>query len=124
MALEYHEPPSELKPETREIHRALASIIEELEAIDWYQHRIDVTNDDELQSVLEHNRNEEMEHAAMTLELLRRRLPAFDERLKKYLYREGPLVAAETPEENQPEIPPSTPGDGSLGIGNQHRLES
>lgn len=105
MTIEYHEPPEELKPETREIHRALTTVCEELEAIDWYQHRLDVSHDGELRSVIEHNRNEEMEHAAMTLEWLRRRIPEFDEQLRKYLFTEGailePRAAAESvPTEN------------------------
>ena len=92
MTIEYHEPPEELKPETRDVHRALATLCEELEAIDWYQHRIDVTQEESLRDLFEHNRNEEMEHAAMTLEWLRRTLPSLDEQLKQYLFTEGPVV--------------------------------
>jgi ferritin-like protein len=93
MSTVYHE--SGLSPGTSEIHRALASLIEELEAIDWYTQRIDVTGDAELQSILTHNRNEEIEHAAMTLEWLRRKLPPFDEELRTYLFTSGSITEAE-----------------------------
>lgn len=92
MGMEYHEPPQELSPETRELHRGIRSLIEELEAIDWYQHRIDVTKDDELKAILVHNRDEEIEHAAMALEWIRRKVPEFDEELKTYLFTEKPIA--------------------------------
>lgn len=122
MALEYHEPPEELSSQTREVHRALASLIEELEAIDWYQHRIDVTTDREMAALLEHNRNEEMEHAAMMLELLRRRVPAFDERLRTYLFIEGSILAADESEEPEAMAEPVRAHRfGPLGIADSHR---
>lgn len=62
-----HEDPSKLPPETVERHRALVSLREELEAIDWYDQRIAATSDDELRTILQHNRDEEKEHAAMVL---------------------------------------------------------
>lgn len=70
---EYHEPVELLSEETMEIHRAVVSLLEELEAIDWYQQRIDAARDEELKEILAHNRDEEKEHAAMSLEWLRRR---------------------------------------------------
>ena len=70
-----HEPEDRLTPDTIDRHRALASIQEELEAVDWYAQRVDATADAELAAVLAHNRDEEKEHAAMTLEWLRRRDP-------------------------------------------------
>lgn len=100
MAIEYHEPPGELQPHTRDLHRAISSLTEEFEAIDWYQHRMDVCGDEELCALLEHNRNEEMEHAAMALEWLRRRIPELDERLRKYLFTEGSIVVEERAEDN------------------------
>ncbi|NLY01284.1 MAG: ferritin [Rhodopirellula sp.] len=99
MALPYHEPVSELSPATRDVHRALSSVIEELEAIDWYNQRADVTADESLKAVLIHNRDEEIEHAAMTLEWLRRRMPPLDEAMKTYLYTMKPITEIE--EESQ-----------------------
>ncbi len=86
MALTYHEPVSELSAETREIHRAIATLDEELEAVDWYHQRIAVTGDEDLKAILVHNRDEEIEHAAMALEWLRRKMPGFDEELHTYLF--------------------------------------
>jgi len=91
MTIEYHEPPGELSSATRDIHRALSSLAEELEAVDWYQHRIELAEDDELRGILSHNRNEEFEHAAMALEWLRRHMPEFDERLRRYLFTDQPI---------------------------------
>jgi len=87
----YHEPYELLSDETRDMHRAIISLMEELEAVDWYNQRIDVCKDDELRSVLIHNRDEEKEHAAMTLEWIRRKDPKFDEELKDYLFTDKSL---------------------------------
>jgi uncharacterized protein len=80
MSTAYHEP--NLSEHARDLHRALASTIEELEAIDWYQQRIDATNDEALAAILAHNRDEEIEHMAMGLEWLRRKMPVMDEMLR------------------------------------------
>ena len=82
----YHEPVEELSEETRDMHRAIISLMEELEAVDWYNQRIDVCKDKELVAILAHNRDEEKEHAAMVLEWIRRRDPKLDEQLKDYLF--------------------------------------
>ncbi len=82
----YHEPYELLSDDTRDMHRAIISLMEELEAVDWYNQRIDVCKDDELRKILIHNRDEEKEHAAMTLEWIRRRDDKFDEELKEYLF--------------------------------------
>jgi len=87
----YHEPESELSDATRDMHRALISLIEELEAVDWYHQRVDVCNDPELKSILEHNRDEEKEHAAMVLEWIRRKDPAFSDELKDFLFTDEPI---------------------------------
>ena len=92
MAIEYHEPAQELSDKTRDIHRALTSLCEELEAVDWYNQRVDVCKDEELKAVIAHNRDEEIEHAAMTLEWLRRNMPQFDKELKDYLFKETPIT--------------------------------
>jgi len=81
-----------LDDETRNITRALRSLIEELEAVDWYNQRVNVTKDEELKEILKHNRDEEVEHAAMTLEWLRRKLPVFDKELKDNLFKDGPIA--------------------------------
>lgn len=109
-----HEPIELLKPSTLEHHRALVSLMEELEAIDWYQQRIDATEDEGLKALLAHNRDEEKEHAAMALEWLRRRDPALDAMLKQYLFTDGPIHELEHAAESGESAPS---GDGSLGIG-------
>lgn len=91
----YHEPVEELGGGTREMHRAIVSLMEELEAVDWYQQRADACNDPDLVAVLEHNRDEEVEHAMMVLEWLRRRSPTFDRHMRTYLFTEAPIVAVE-----------------------------
>lgn len=87
----YHEPVEELTDEARDLHRAIISLMEELEAVDWYNQRMSATRDDELRAVLKHNRDEEMEHAAMILELIRRRVPEFDRELRDWLFTDKPL---------------------------------
>ncbi|MDD5330798.1 MAG: ferritin, partial [Sulfuricella sp.] len=84
-----HESEEKLTPATVDLHRALLSLMEELEAVDWYHQRADACTDDELRAVLLHNMHEEMEHAAMVLEWLRRRTPRLDEILRIYLFSQG-----------------------------------
>jgi hypothetical protein len=91
----YHEADSKLTDRTRDLHRALASLQEELEAIDWYQQRVDATSDPELAKILAHNRDEEKEHAAMVLEWIRRQDVKFDEVLREFLFQDGPIVGRE-----------------------------
>jgi hypothetical protein len=91
----YHETISELSDETRDLHRAIESLIEELEAVDWYQQRAEACKDPSLRAILEHNRDEEKEHAAMVLEWLRRKDAAFDKELRDYLFTDRPIVALE-----------------------------
>lgn len=88
----YHEPINELTDETRDMHRAITSLMEELEAVDWYNQRVDACKDPELKSILEHNRDEEKEHAAMVLEWIRRRDPTMDKELKDFLFTTKPLT--------------------------------
>ncbi len=90
-----HEQLDRLTSMTVERHRALISLIEELEAIDWYAQRVDAADDDTLRSVLAHNRDEEREHAAMTLEWLRRNDPSWDRVLRTYLFTAAPIVGIE-----------------------------
>jgi len=91
----YHEPVEELPQETRDITRAIVSMKEELEAIDWYNQRAAATQDQELKNLLIHNRDEEIEHASMLMEWLRRLIPAFDEELRTYLFTQGPIDTIE-----------------------------
>ena len=82
----YHEALEDLSEETRDMHRAIVSLMEELEAVDWYNQRVDACKDPKLKAILAHNRDEEKEHAAMVLEWIRRNDPAFDHELKDYLF--------------------------------------
>jgi uncharacterized protein len=111
----FHEQPELLSAETRDMHRAIVSLIEELEAIDWYQQRAEACTDAELREVLLHNKNEEIEHALMTLEWIRRRDPVFDANARTYLFSESRIVALESGEggEASDERAPA----GCLGIG-------
>ena len=91
----YHEPINELSDETRDFHRAVISLMEELEAVDWYNQRVDACKDPELRAILAHNRDEEKEHAAMVLEWIRRRDASFDKELRDYLFTEAPITHLE-----------------------------
>ncbi len=118
----FHEPIELLSPQTMDHHRAITSIMEELEAVDWYDQRVNATDDAELAAVLAHNRDEEKEHAAMTLEWLRRRDPKLDENLRTYLFTEGSILEVETAAEAGEDGGGeggggSAPADSSLGIG-------
>ena len=88
----YHEPIAELSDETRDMHRAIVSLMEELEAIDWYQQRADACKDPELRAILAHNRDEEKEHAAMVLEWIRRRDDVLSKEMKEDLFTKTPIA--------------------------------
>lgn len=88
----YHEPIEELSDDTRDMHRAIVSLMEELEAVDWYNQRADACKDEELKAILEDNRDEEKEHASMVLEWIRRKDPSFSKHLKDYLFTEKPIA--------------------------------
>jgi len=91
----YHEAIDELSNETRDMHRAIVSLMEELEAVDWYNQRVDAAKDEELKAILAHNRDEEKEHAAMLLEWIRRKDDRFDKELKDYLFTDAPITTLE-----------------------------
>jgi len=97
----FHEAEERLSPATRDMHRAIVSLMEELEAVDWYQQRMDATDSGDLRDILRHNRDEEKEHAAMVLEWIRRHDPAFDTKLREYLFTEGSIVGREAELERQ-----------------------
>ncbi|MFM7204583.1 MAG: encapsulin-associated ferritin-like protein [Myxococcota bacterium] len=90
-----HESLDKLKPFTLDLHRAIVSMMEELEAVDWYQQRVDASGDPALGNILAHNRDEELEHFAMTLEWVRRKLPKMDEALRTYLFTTGEITTLE-----------------------------
>jgi ferritin-like protein len=117
-----HEDAEKLGHDVIDNHRAIVSLMEELEAVDWYNQRAKATKNHELRAILEHNRDEEKEHAAMALEWIRRNDPKMNEHLKTYLFTEGPLTAIEADAKGEEggagdagsEAPAK---DGSLGIG-------
>ncbi len=113
---ELHEDAESLRPETIDRHRAIVSLMEELEAVDWYDQRVDAARDDELRAILAHNRDEEKEHAAMVLEWLRRRDDTLDAHLRTYLFTEGSITGREEAETGAGGDADAA-GDGSLGIG-------
>lgn len=115
---EYHEPEEKLTEEAIDYHRVIKSVMEELEAVDWYNQRAAATNDPDVQAIVEHNRDEEIEHACMGLEWLRRNNPVWDEMLRTFLFTEANITEVEEEgegEEGSEEAPAST---GSLGLGN------
>lgn len=113
-----HEDPAALGPEVIDRHRAIVSLMEELEAVDWYDQRAKATANPELRAVLEHNRDEEKEHAAMALEWLRRTDPVLDKHLRTFLFKDGPITEIEANmESGADEAAPA----GSLGIGSLRR---
>jgi hypothetical protein len=90
-----HAPRERLSKETLSLHQAITSLIEELEAADWYRQRADDCDAPALKEILLHNMREEIEHASMVLEWLRRNNADFDRQLRTYLFREGAIVALE-----------------------------
>ncbi len=94
-SIQLHEDPDRLSEATIDRHRVIVSLMEELEAVDWYDQRVQATSDPSLAAVLAHNRDEEKEHAAMNLEWLRRNDPGFDEQLRTYLFTDGPILHVE-----------------------------
>ncbi|MBS3734777.1 MAG: ferritin [Phycisphaerae bacterium] len=120
MPLTEHEPRDQLPPEVVEQRRALESLIEELEAVAWYNERAAASDEPDLSAILIHNRDEEIEHAMMALEWLRRRMPAFDENMRTYLFTSGEITALEDAAEGGDDGGKSASaatGDGSLNIG-------
>src|SRR5215467_13691428 len=114
-----HEDPAALGPEITDQHRAIVSLMEELEAVDWYNQRAKATANSELRAILEHNRDEEKEHAAMVLEWLRRRDATLSDQLKAYLFKEGPIR-----DSAEGSGASNGPSDGCLGIGSLKGLQA
>ena len=118
---QYHEPVAELSPLDRDFVRALPSLKEELEAINWYHQRVVAASDPQIKAIMAHNRDEEKEHAAMTLEWLRRNDPVLDKHLRTYLFTTGSVVAVERAAEHgggsDDDGGDATGTEGSLAIG-------
>ncbi len=114
-----HEDADKLGDDIIDHHRAIASLMEELEAVDWYNQRAKATRNPELRAILEHNRDEEKEHAAMALEWIRRNDSKMNEHLETYLFTEGPLTAIEADAKGSGgDVGSEAPAkDGSLGLG-------
>jgi ferritin-like protein len=112
----YHEPLELLSEDTRNLHRAIVSLCEELQAVDWYHQRAEACSDDELRAVISHNENEEIEHAMMNLEWIRRHSSVFDANIKKYLGSTGSILAVESAGGGGASAASASPGVG-LGIG-------
>ena len=113
-----HENAEALGAEVIDVHRAIVSLMEELEAVDWYNQRAKATADPTLRAVLEHNRDEEKEHAAMALEWLRRHDAKFAQHLKTFLFTDQPITEIEAEMvQGGEQAAVATANDGSLGIG-------
>lgn len=106
-----------LADDVRDFHRAIVSLMEELEAIDWYGQRVAACSDENLRTVLAHNRKEEIEHAAMTLEWIRRKDSEFDLQLRTVLFNERPITTVEATGRSSGAESGAQPSGGSLGIG-------
>lgn len=114
-----HEDAGKLGPEVIDQHRAIVSLMEELEAVDWYNQRAKATSNPDLRAILEHNRDEEKEHAAMALEWLRRSDPTLSQHLKTFLFTDGPITGIEATMDDKASggTGDADASDGSLGIG-------
>ena len=113
----YHEPVDLLDEKTRNITRALMSMKEEIEAVDWYNQRVAACRDPHLKKILEHNRDEEIEHAVMTLEWLRRNMDGWDHELRTFLFTEGDIAEAESENGEEHHAPGQGRSSGDLGVG-------
>jgi hypothetical protein len=108
---QYHEPPEEVPAHIRDYTRILVSLKEEIEAVDWYNQRIELATNDMARRILEHNRDEEMEHACMALEWLRRNMPGWDDAMRTYLFTDRDILELEDE---------AMGGDESQGTGDLH----
>lgn len=88
----FHEDSADLSDATKDMHRAIVSLMEELEAVDWYNQRVDACKDADLKALLIHNRDEEKEHASMVMEWIRRNDPTFSDYMKEFLFTKNKLA--------------------------------
>ncbi|ADQ14236.1 encapsulin-associated ferritin-like protein [Halanaerobium hydrogeniformans] len=118
--MSYHEPEDKLTPEAIDYHRIIKSVIEELEAVDWYNQRAVATDDPDVEAIVAHNRDEEIEHACMGLEWLRRNSEVWDEMLRTFLFTDAKITEIEEDEmaEGEEGANPASNSNGSLGLGN------
>jgi ferritin-like protein len=107
---------ADLSALARDLHRALISLKEEIEAVDWYTQRVEACSDPTLRAVLAHNRDEEIEHAAMTLEWLRRSMPGWEAALRTYLFTKAPLTELESNGGKHASAADPEPGAGASGV--------
>jgi ferritin-like protein len=116
----FHEDPKELSNFAKDYHRIIQSTMEELEAVDWYNQRAECASDAEAKAIMEHNRDEEIEHACMGIEWLRKNSPVWDKMLREFLFKEGDIVGHEEQMtgKSQEESSNSTAG---LGIGSNKK---
>ena len=122
-----HEDAGKLGPEVIDQHRAIVSLMEELEAVDWYNQRAKAATDADLRAILEHNRDEEKEHAAMALEWLRRSDPTLSQHLKTFLFTDGPITGIEATMDQGGRRAAESGGvdaHGSLGIGSLRKAKA
>ena len=122
-----HEDANKLGSDVIDQHRAIVSLMEELEAVDWYNQRAKATGNPDLRAILEHNRDEEKEHAAMVLEWLRRGDAKLSQHLKTYLFTKGALTEIEAVAEHgggESGGGSGSDSDGSLGIGSLRQHEN
>ncbi|MBN2870915.1 MAG: ferritin [Campylobacterales bacterium] len=116
----FHEDPKILSDLTKDYHRIIQSTMEELEAVDWYNQRAEAATDPVARAIMEHNRDEEIEHACMGLEWLRRNSPVWDEMMRKFLFTSGDIIVQESASADQtPQPDSSAPAaqTGTLKIG-------
>ncbi len=119
-----HEPLEMLNEATLDYHRAMTSLCEEFEAVDWYNQRVTATNDASLAAVLAHNRDEEKEHAIMLLEWLRRHDAVIDKNLRTYLFTTLPITDVEKQAMGADGASSSVSSTGSLGLGSLRGLDA
>lgn len=115
---QYHEPVEDLEDEDRDCVRTLMSLKEEVEAVNWYHQRVSASGDEAVANLLAHNRDEEIEHAAMALEWLRRNMDGWDEELRTYLFSDEPITEIEGEGEGEGETEEEeSDGQGSADLG-------
>ncbi len=116
----FHEDPKELSSFAKDYHRMIQSTMEELEAVDWYNQRAECATDPEAKAIMEHNRDEEIEHACMGIEWLRKNSPVWNEMLREFLFKDGDVVGSEQAMTGGGEEG-SKPKSGTLNIGNNKK---
>ncbi len=116
----FHEDSDKLSEQTKDYHRIIQSTMEELEAIDWYNQRAEASADPSAKAIMEHNRDEEIEHACMGLEWLRRNSPVWDAMMRQFLFTDQDIVAQESGtagQSTQADSTTATVPSGTLNIG-------